>query len=149
MFKSHSILFWFISISLILVTSTLSADEEYPIDTDEKAKEVASYNWECEWKGNYASGTSTYIHDDDATLNKSTGKVKSSYCPDGWGKFKGNYKKGKGLGKDSNFPAPCEGTVTGKGTFYKAADGSLYTKSTWRHSGGYSKGTSQCKAVPK
>ena len=67
---------------LILSWNALSVYEEYPIDTDEKAKEMASYNWECEWKDAYCSGTSTFVYE-SAMLKKVTGKVKNSYCPDG------------------------------------------------------------------
>ena len=135
--------------SLALPWNTLSADDEYLIDTDEKVKEITGYNWECEWKGTYNSGTSTLVYDEGATLKKVTAKVKNSSCPNGWGKYVGKYKKGKGTGKTSKLPSPCEGLTTGSGMVYKATDGSLYSKGNWRHSSGYSSGTNYCKAVSK
>lgn len=135
--------------TILLSMNTVSADEEVKITTDEQAKEILmGYDWECEWKDPYFSGTTKMVYE-EVSLKKVTAKVKNSYCPDGWGKYKGKIKKGRESGKSYDLPSPCQGSTSGSGKLYKSSDGSYYTKGTYRPSGYDAQGKTTCKAVPK
>ena len=126
-----------------------SADEEVIYETEEQAKEILlGHIWKCEWKDAYYSGAGEIIYE-EVSFKKVTGKVKNSYCPSGWGFFKGKIKKGKLSGRSSKFPSPCTGSSTSSGKLFKAADGSYYTKGSYRPTNYQAQGTSNCKAIPK
>ena len=130
------------------IAGTVNADEEVIIDSDEKAQEILTgHNWECEWGDSGASGTSEIVYE-QATLKKVVAKVKSSYCPNGWGEIKGKFKKGKLISTLSNLPAPCGVTNKEKTTLYKAADGTYYSKGTYTNRFTTS-GEFSCKAITK
>ena len=130
----------------ILSSNTMSADEEILIETDEKAKEILlGHDWECKWKYGTGSGTRKRVYE-EASLNKVTAKVKSSYCPTRWGKLEGKIKEGRVSGSFTNIPAPCmEETFSGK--IYKSADGIYYTKDSYTIHG--YPGQIDCVAVAK
>ena len=130
----------------LLSSNTMSADEEILIDTDEKAKEILlGHDWECKWKYGTGSGTRKRIYE-EASLKKVTAKVKSSYCPTGWGTLEGNIEKGRISGYFKKIPAPCmEQTFSGK--IYKSADGSYYTKDSYTIDG--YPGQIDCVAIAK
>ena len=139
----------FTFLSLLLAISTAIADEEITIDTDEKAKEfLMGYNWEFEWEQPGYKGTSKVVYE-EASLKKVTGKTQNSYCPDGWGKVKGKFKKGKFKGKTSGLPSPCQGTSNDTGvSLVKKADGTLHSTGVYNMSYG-AKGKTKCVATPK
>lgn len=117
--------------TFLFITGNANADEEVILDSDQKAQEILiGHNWKCEWSDSGASGTSEVVYE-QATLKKVIAKVKSSYCPNGWGKSKGKFKKGKLVGTLSNLPAPCGVTNREISTLYKAADGTYYTKGSY------------------
>jgi hypothetical protein len=102
-------------------------------------------NWECKWKYDTDSGTSKRVYK-DASLKKVTAKVKSSYCPTGWGTLEGKIEEGRVSGYFTNIPAPCmEETFSGK--IYKSADGNYYTKDSYTIHGYL--GHIDCVAVDK
>ena len=128
---------------------TVSADEEITIDTDEKAKEILlGYDWECHWEQPGFKGTTKVVYE-EASLKKVTAKVQSSYCPNGWGNFKGKYKKGNLIGRSSGLPSPCSGTSNDTGTsLTKSTDGTLHGTGNYNTSLG-ARGKSICKGTPK
>ncbi len=149
MLKLHSIIFWFISICMISFTNYLYAEDEVLIDSDEKAKEILlGSDWECKWKDAYFSGTNKVVYE-QVSLKKVTAKVNSSYCPDGWGQYKGKIKKGRLVGKSSGFPQPCGAGSSDTYKAYKSSDGSYILKGSYKFFGGDIRGTSNCTTINK
>jgi len=146
--KIHYSIFISIFMAVTFTTSSAYADEEVILESDEQAQEIfMGRNWTCEWGAGEVNGTSEVIYE-KAKLKKMIAKVKSSYCPDGWGKSKGKYKKGKMYSTLSNLPSPCNVTNRGVSKLYKANDGSYYYKGTYSNQ--YTQaGVTTCKEVPK
>ena len=74
---------------MLLLVMSSAADEKVVFESDEHAQStLMAYKWECEWKDSGASGTSEAICQ-KVKLKGMVANVKSSYCPNGWGRFKG------------------------------------------------------------
>ena len=130
----------FIIVLTINTTNIVVADELVILDTDEKVAEIyLNTEWDCSYTGKNKygkfGGTSEAIFE-QASLKKITGKISSSYCPNGWAEIKGKVKGDTTIFKVRNAPQPCPRGYKVKEKVYKNSEGKYVIKGISRYGDG-------------